>query len=232
MTSLFLAALFFTCIHLFVSGTTLRDQLVKSIGEKAYMGLFSLASILGLAWMILAYRRVEVDEVLWSMPVWFGNAGPSVVALAFLLAIGGLTTPNPTSAQMEGLLDKEDAAKGMVAISRHPFQWGMVLWATYHVIINGQIASTIFFGAFAVLSFFGTFSIDRKRARNHGEAWTSFAAKTSNVPFIAIAQGRNKFSMRDIGWWRVLLGMAIYMAFVYYHYGLFGVPPMPGYFPS
>ena len=231
MFSLALAALFFVGIHLFVSGTALRGRLVSTLGEKAYMGLFSLASLLGLVWMIMAYSRVEVDEILWTMPGWFANAGTIFMALAFLLAVGGLTTPNPTSAQMEGLLEKGDAANGMVAISRHPFQWGVVLWASYHLITNGAAAATIFFGAFVILSFCGTFAIDRKRARDCGDAWKDFAAKTSNVPFVAIAQGRNKFDIRAIGWWRILAGLALYMALVYYHLSFFRVSPMPSYLP-
>jgi len=229
MTSLILAALFFVGMHLFVSGTALRGKLVAALGEKAYMGLFALASLLGITWMIMAYGRIDGDEFLWTAPGWFVNSGQIFMALALVFAVGGLTTPNPTSAQMEGLLEKSDAAKGMVAISRHPFQWSVILWAAYHLIANGQVAATIFFGAFVVLSSFGTIAIDRKRARDFGDAWQDFAAKTSNVPFVAIAQGRNKLDIRGIGWWRILLGLVLYMALVYYHQRFFGVSPMPGY---
>lgn len=35
MISLILAVNFFVCIHMFISGTTLRDKLVERMGEKA-----------------------------------------------------------------------------------------------------------------------------------------------------------------------------------------------------
>ena len=45
MTMLFAAAAAFLLIHLIVSGTPVRDRLVRAIGEGPYMGLFSLASV-------------------------------------------------------------------------------------------------------------------------------------------------------------------------------------------
>ncbi len=53
---------------------------------------------------------------------------------------------------------------------------------------------SILFGTFFVLALSGTASIDAKRKRKMGAAWDCFAAKTSNVPFAAIAAGRKPAS--------------------------------------
>lgn len=55
MANLVAAVVFFLGIHFGVSGTVLRGRLVKLIGEKAFRGLFALASIAGLIWLIRAY---------------------------------------------------------------------------------------------------------------------------------------------------------------------------------
>jgi uncharacterized membrane protein len=48
-----------------------------------------------------------------------------------------------------------------------------------HLIANGDVASFIFFCAFAVTALAGTVSIDAKRRRAFGPRWQSFAAHTS-----------------------------------------------------
>ena len=55
MPSLVAAAAVFVLLHLLVSGTRARDALAGRIGEGPYMGLFSLASVGGLAWLGFAY---------------------------------------------------------------------------------------------------------------------------------------------------------------------------------
>jgi len=69
---------------------------------------------------------------------------------------------------------------------------GVALWSFTHPIFNGDLASVIFFGSFLVLAIGGPFSIDRKRKKAFGDAWNRFAALTSNVPFMAIVEGRTR----------------------------------------
>ncbi len=55
MANLIAAAVFFLGIHFGVSGTRLRDSLVRVVGEKPVRGSFALASIAGLIWLAKAY---------------------------------------------------------------------------------------------------------------------------------------------------------------------------------
>jgi uncharacterized membrane protein len=113
----------------------------------------------------------------------------------------------------------------MVRITRHPFLWGVALWALVHLIVNGDLAGLILFGALLVLALGGTVSIDAKRRRAFGEQWTQFAAVTSCVPFAAIAAGRNRLgaALLEIGIWRPLAALAVY-AVVFYLHGRLGPP--------
>jgi uncharacterized membrane protein len=224
-----MASAFFLGIHLLISGTSLRDRLVASLGTRVYLGLFSLASLGGLSWMVLAYNRVSEDAVLWSAPTLFAHSGPIFMALAFIFAVTGLSTPNPTAVEMQGLLEKEGAVRAIITVTRHPVQWAIILWAFFHLVANGQASTTVFFGTFLVLSSLGTIFIDRKRARRSGETWVPFAEKTSNVPFVAIAQGRTKVDFKGMGWIRIVSGFVLYAVFVFFHANWFGVLPMPGY---
>jgi len=54
-----------------------------------------------------------------------------------------------------------------------------------------------------------------------------FAALTSNVPFLAIVEGRNWLRIGEIGWWRAILAVILYGLFLHFHRNLFGVSPLP-----
>jgi uncharacterized membrane protein len=225
MSGLMLASAFFLLIHFAVSGTRLRDALTARLGEGPYRGLFALASVIGLVWMIFAYRHSPYIP-LWGLFLGLRPVAYVLVLLGFLLAVIGLTTPNPTLVGMESKLSQGgDVARGVVRITRHPFLWGVALWALAHLIVNGDLASLILFGSLLVLAVGGTASIDAKRRRRFGGQWASFAKVTSAVPFAAIAAGRNQLgaALTEIGMARVLAAVVAY-AIGFYVHGWLGLP--------
>ena len=225
MRNLVAAALFFLAIHFGVSGTALRARLVRAMGEKAYRGLFSLASLVGLIWLIDAYGDAPRVE-LWGQLLALKPIAAPLVLLAFLFVVIGLTTPSPTVAGGESRLSRDEPARGIVRITRHPFLWGVALWALVHLTINGDLASVILFGSLLVLAVGGTALIDRKRRDSFGEHWQRFALSTSNIPFAAIVSGRNQLgaALRELGIVRPLIAVAIYAAVFSFHARLFGAP--------
>jgi uncharacterized membrane protein len=224
MFSLLAASVFFLLIHFGVSGTPLRDTLVARTGAVAYRGAFALASLIGIFWMGSAYARAPTIE-LWGQLLGLKPAAFVLVFIAFIFVGVGLGTPSPTRVGMESRLTRgADTVRGIVRITRHPFLWGVALWALVHLVVNGDLASLVFFGSLLVLSLGGTVSIDAKRRRNFGEHWRRFAQITSNVPFAAIAAGRNRIgpALREIGIVKPLIAIAAYALVVYVHGRLFG----------
>ena len=223
------AAAVFLAIHLIVSGTRLRDAITGAMGEGPYLGLFSLASIGIIVWLAIAYgsaRDSGDDRLLYDLGRGVHDLGIPVVALAFLLGVQGLLTRNPTSVRQEDAA-KEETIKGVLRITRHPFLWGVVLWSGFHLAANGDLASVIFFGTFFVLALFGTFSIDAKRRRKMGAAWIAFAAKTSNLPFAAAIQGRNRLKLAESFGWRFWVALILFVIVLFGHVHIFGVSPFP-----
>ncbi len=226
MSSLIAASAFFLLIHFGVSGTRLRDVLVARMGAGPYQGVFALGSIIGILWMIHAYGRAPTVE-LWGQLLGLRPLAFPLVFLAFLLAGIGLATPSPTQAGRESKLSQgTDIVRGIVRITRHPFLWGVALWALVHLIVNGDLASLIVFGSLFLLALGGTASIDAKRRRIFGEDWNRFAQTTSNVPFAAILAGRNQLrpAVSEIGIVRPVIAAAAYALIFVFHERLFGAP--------
>lgn len=223
MPDLIAACAFFLLIHFGVSGTRLRDALTAKLGEGAYRGLFSLASLAGLGWMIYAFRRAPLEPT-WGLLLGFRPAAYVLVFIAFLFAVIGILTPNPTQVGLESRLDPQ-AARGMVRITRHPFLWGVGLWAATHLIVNGDEASLVLFATLLLLAIGGPASIDAKRRRKFPERWPDFAHATSSVPFAAIARGGNRLApaLAEIGVGRLLAALALY-ALAFYLHGRIGPP--------
>jgi uncharacterized membrane protein len=229
MTSLLAAAAFFILLHLLVSGTRLRDALIARIGQGPYMGAFVLASFAGLGWLGFGFAQARGEP--WNVAYWgvtptTRHVQLGLQLLAMLLIVPGLTTPNPTSVRQEGALERPDVVKGMLRITRHPFLWGVAIWAVGHLSVNGERASLVLFGSMLFLALFGTASIDAKRRRVLGATWDGFAAQTSNVPFAAILAGRQKLNLGEIGWARPLAAVAVWAALTWGHGRLFGVPAL------
>ncbi len=225
MTSLLLAALFFIGIHLGLSGTMLRDRLVAAIGLRGYMIGFSVASVAGMAWLVMAYRAADYVPT-WGQLQWWKPFAIALMLPAFLLVVIGLTTPNPTVVGQEALVDRPPG--GIVRITRHPFLMGVALWSAIHLVGNGDRASLLFFAALAVVAIAGTVSIDAKRRRVLGAAaWDRFASRTSIVPFAAIMAGRNQLVARELGWWRPAAAVAGYALMLGGHPHIVGVSPFP-----
>jgi uncharacterized membrane protein len=68
--SLLLATIFFAGIHLGVAGTTIRDRAIAALGQSGYRVAFSIASVIGLAWLVMAYNRAPY-VVTWGMLEWW-----------------------------------------------------------------------------------------------------------------------------------------------------------------
>src|SRR5207302_5094444 len=122
--ALLLACAFFLLIHFGVSGTRLRDALVARLGEGPYRGVFALASLVGLLWMIRAYSHAPVIE-LWGKLPRLRPVALAVVFVGVLLVVVGLASANPTSVGMEGRLARgAEGVRGIKRTTRPPYSWG------------------------------------------------------------------------------------------------------------
>jgi uncharacterized membrane protein len=230
MLNLAAAALTFFALHRIVSGSHVRDRIVALIGETPFRRVFALASLVCLVWLWLGFLSARTSP--WNGMLFTPYAALAVLQvplqlLAFLLIVAGVTARNPTIAGMGATVSDRAIVRGVLRISRHPFLWGIALFAVGHMLVVPSVAAWGFFGTLLVLALTGTLSIDAKRHRAYGDHWKAFAAATSNVPFQAIATRRQRLKFREIGWWRPVLAVTLYALLVLAHPYLFGVAAVP-----
>jgi uncharacterized membrane protein len=225
MTLLLLAAAFLIASHYGISSTPLRGLLVGGLGGRAYLALYSAIALVAIVWLAVAYAGAPYIE-LWTFAAWMAWIPLLLMPVALIFLVGGLSAPNPTAVGAPGTLDPEDAARGILRVTRHPVMWAIALFAFSHMVANGDLASLIFFGSFAALALIGTLLLDREYAARRGAEWRGFAEVTSNVPFGAIAAGRQRIVFEEIGWLRVGAAFALYLVLLALHPWLFGVSPM------
>lgn len=226
MQALLLSLGVFTAFHVIPALPPVRRALIGAMGVAAYIVGYSMISLGLLGWVGVAYAQAEVVE-LWPQAVWTRWSPTLLMLPACVLLVGAFVHANPLSvaARSQGF----DAQRpGIVSVTRHPLMWALILWAGAHIPPNGDAASLVMFGFFALLGLAGPKSLDAKARRQLGEAeWARLAAATASVPFWAALWGRAR-----IDWARVLCaptlgGLVLYAVLMGGHLFVIGVSPLP-----
>jgi uncharacterized membrane protein len=221
--ALVIAAGAFIGLHFLLASPPLRPALVGALGEKAFAGAYSALMIALLTWYGFAFGAAPF-VMLWPTPRWAVWLPAIVVAFSVFLLVCANSQFNPIKVQGAFAAADRPAAPGILAVTRHPTMWGIGLWALSHIPANGDLAALILFGGLAFLALAGTLALDAKYRARDPQGFARLAAASSNVPFIALVQGRAKLNFAEIGWARVAIAVVIYLALGGLHRWIAGVP--------
>jgi len=231
LNALLAATVAFIGGHFLLSSAPLRIPLVRALGPGGFTPVYALLVGAAFLWMLAAYAAAPAVAV-WYPPPALRWVPLLVMPFALILAVAGLTAPNPTAVGGEKVVARAAGTPhtlvgGIFTVTRHPFLWGATLWAVSHLLVNGTAADMILMGGVLVLSLGGMRHIDRRREAALGADWGPIRMTTSLVPFAAIVEGRTKFDWRGIGWWRPVVGLLLYGALLHFHQFIAGVPALP-----
>ena len=168
----------------FAMSHPLRAGLVAKLGDRGFLGAYSLISVVTLGAMVHFYHgaKAAAPDPLWSS----GNVGwwaaTLLMWLGSILFVGSLRR-NPAFPTAGKPVTQIGPARGVFAITRHPMLWGFMLWAVVHAMVNATPAALIVSGAIILLSLAGGIGQDAKKEKLIGEAWRDWKARTSFVPF-------------------------------------------------
>jgi len=201
-----------------------RGVLVRAAGERAFVWGYGAIAILQLIWIGQAVEGAPVVRY-WDPPAWTAAIPLLVMPLALLLLVCGFTQNNPTASLASGRLARREVT-GILAVTRNPVMWGLGLWALAHLAAVAEAAEALRYASFAALALLFLPRIETKQRAKWGEAaWADFAARSSNVPFVAMVQGRARIKWREIGGVRLVVTAALYVALLLWlHPKIAGVP--------
>lgn len=220
------AAAAFVALHLLLSSARVRPRLVRRLGLAGFMGVYSIAAAAALGGLAWAWSSAPYVP-LWVPAPWTRWVPLLAMPPILVLWVAGMATPSPTLAGSEGRVRDPGAARGILAITRHPVNVAQALWGVVHLFPNGDVASVLLFGSVAVLGIAGSVHIDRRRAAALGQDWEAYAARTSLVPFAAILGGRARTSLGEIGAGKIGAGLALYLLLLAAHQWGIGTSPLP-----
>lgn len=223
-----LALALFLLTHMIPARPVLRARLTGWLGERGYLIVYSIISLVLLAWLIDAARRAPT-LLLWISPPWLYWLPVLVMPLACILLVAGLSSANPFSLGA-GKQRFDPQHPGIIAVTRHPVLWALASWALVHLAVNGDLAKVILFGLFASLALAGMVLLDRRRRRQLGNThWHRLAAHTSMLPFIAVLGGRARLDRNTVSLWQLSGGLLLFLILLAAHQALIGAAPLPRY---
>ena len=204
---LVLSALAFVGLH-FLLSHPLRAPLVRAMGERPFLGLYSLVAIVSFGAMIYYYNKIGREPPLWDA----GEAGWIVSTLLMwlgsILFVGSLVG-NPALPGVRG--PRGEAPKGVFVITRHPMMWGFALWGLVHLALVAMPKAMFLDGSIILLALVGASMQDRKKEQLMGDRWHEWTAQTAFWPF---ARG-----IRSPGAFALITGTIVWLAATWLHPG-------------
>lgn len=214
LTNVIVATIAFVGTHLIMSHP-LRGGLVARLGEKGFLGLYSLVSFATLGWMVWAARQVGPEPFVWAAPDWAWPLGSAIMLVASILLVGSLIG-NPA---LPGAPANAGEPRGVFAVTRHPMMWSFALWSLAHALVWPQPSVLVLSAGIALLALVGAAGQDAKKTRLQPDFWPGWRARTSFVPFAGAAPVREMWP----GWGVLLGGVALWLAATWAH-PMFGAP--------
>lgn len=193
MLYLIIGLVIFFGTHLFSAyrSRQVGKDIRAKMGQGPYMGLYSLVSIAGFALIVWGYGAARPAPILYMPPAWFAHINLVLMLFAMVfLAAAYMPTGNIKKAV------------------KHPMLLAVKIWATGHLLANGELNSVLLFGSFLA---YGV--LDRIAVKKRGDNGPGPDVK-ANV-------------MGDVG--AVVVGLGAYAAIAHWlHPILFGVSAVPG----
>jgi uncharacterized membrane protein len=221
------ALIVFLASHSIPARPAIRRALREWLGGRGYMTLYSILSLAVFAWFIWAAEHAPRIE-LWAFAPWQLWAPNIAMPLVCLAIAYSFASPDPFSITGRGGAAFDPSRPGIAGITRHPLLWAITLWASAHLIPNGDVAHVILFGLFAAFGVLGMAIFDARRRREWGaQAWAERTAHTSRVPFAAVFAGRFRGEGLRAPPGVLLAAAALYLTLLLLHPLVIGVSPLP-----
>lgn len=191
MLLLILGLVLFLGMHVVTMKRDLRARMIERLGAGGYKRLYSAVSIIGFVLLIYGYglQRAAGYTVVWEPPVWTRHLALLLNLPIFILLAFG------------------KRPSWLLSRVKHPMLLAVKIWATAHLLANGDLGSMLLFGSFLAWAVMARISIKRRPEEIARSA----------------AMGGVAFGRSDAV--AIVVGLAAYVVFAFWlHPLLIGVP--------
>jgi uncharacterized membrane protein len=190
MATLLAGLILFLGVHLIPTRPALREALRGRFGAGGYQGLFSLLSLAGLVLIVMGYGEVRglarANPQLYVPPAWGRHVAMLLMALSFVLLAAAYIPSR--------IRDR----------AQHPMLAAIKLWAFSHLLVRGDLASALLFGAFLAWAVYDRISVKHRNAP--GPLGTVRGTARGDV--LAVAAGLGAYALTLIWAHGALFGVA------------------------
>jgi uncharacterized membrane protein len=210
----------FGVTHVALSSLSFRPKLVAVLGEKGFMGVYSLVALVTFVPMVTVYfQNKHAGPMLWSVAMTPPLEAVVTVAMgvALLILVAGAIAPSPAS--MSAPADQPVEIRGVHFITRHAVFMAIGLFGLVHLIPNGFASDVAFFAGFPLFAIVGCVHQDQRKLVTDAKRYVEFHAETPLIPFT----GRRTFrGLSEISPVTYGIGIGLAVALRYFHPQLFG----------
>lgn len=181
------------------------------IGQRLYRVLFALVSLPLAVVPIVYFFNHRYD----GLQLWQVQGLPIVKPTVWVLSALSFLFLYPSTFNLLEIAAIEKPQvhlheTGIIRITRHPQMVGQVIWCVAHTLWLGTSFTLVTSAGLVLHHLFAVWHGDRRLRARYGEAFDSLKARTSVVPFLAIARGHQTLELREFFRW-AYLGVAIFI---------------------
>ncbi|ABY32411.1 NnrU family protein [Methylorubrum extorquens] len=158
MLVMILGLVLFLGTHAFSMARAKRGEVIGRIGEGRFKLGYTLLSVLGLILTVYGYGLYRQEGMIpvWSPPLWTRHLAVLLTLFAFI-SLAAAYLPGHLRARL-----------------KHPMLLAVKIWATAHLLANGDLGSILLFGSFLAWAVVARISAKRRAltagqvAQQHG----------------------------------------------------------------
>ncbi|NTJ43027.1 NnrU family protein [Agrobacterium larrymoorei] len=124
--------IFFATHSLRLIAPGFRSDLISRLGEGLFKGIYSVVSILSIAFVAYAFGQArQVTDMLYYPPVWMSHIALTLMLIAMICLAASILP-----------------AGHIATKTKHPLVLSLKIWAFSHLLANGETSSVILFASF------------------------------------------------------------------------------------
>lgn len=194
----------------------LRPWGEAQMGPRAYRVMFAGVSLpLAVVLIVYFFNHRYDGFMLWQLQLI-----PGIKAVVWLLSAISFIFLYPATFNLLEIAAVEKPQvhlfeTGIIRVTRHPQMVGQIIWCVAHTLWIGTTFTLVTSLGLVGHHLFAVWHGDHRLQQRYGEAFAAVKERTSVIPFLAIADGRQTLKWQEF-WRPAYLGVTVFVLLVWW----------------